>query len=285
MITMNSKRLLSCLAAMVLASSFALADTIAKWNFETNPPAGAPGAGVWITNLPADIGVGTAAGWHAGSATYNSRPGNGSSNSLSSAAWATGDAYQFAVSTIGFQNVTVSYDQAGSPTGPRDFTFSYGTDGIHFTTSGPSYVVLTNNTSVNNEGSGKSTSAWSSSGSQQPAYALVFDLGSITSLDNQPVVYFRLTVADGTAENGASIGSTGTDRVDNFLVSGAPLALSPSLTIQRDGNNDVKLTWSDSGFTLQSAPNVTGTYTNIPGAASPYTESMGNQQKFYRLAQ
>jgi hypothetical protein len=282
---MNSKRLLSCLAPMLLASSFALADTIAKWNFETNQPAGAPGAGVWVTNIAADIGAGTAAGWHAGSATYSSPPGNGSANSFSSAAWATGDSYQFAVSTIGFQNVTVAYDQAGSATGPRDFIFSYSTDGIHFTASGSSYIVLTNNTSANNEGSGKSTSAWSSSGSQQSAYALMFDLGSITSLDNQPAVYFRLTVADGTAENGASIGSLGADRVDNFLVSGAPLALSPSLTIQRAGNNDVKLTWSDSGLTLQSAPNATGTYTNIPGAASPYTESMGNQQKYYRLAQ
>lgn len=282
---MNSKRLFPCLAALLLASFVASADTIAKWNFETKPPAGAPGAGVWITNIAADIGAGTASGWHAGSATYSSPPGNGSANSLSSAAWAAGDSYQFAVRTIGFQNVTVAYDQAGSATGPRDFTFSYSTDGIHFTTSGTSYVVLTNNTSANNEGSGKSTSAWSSSGSQQPAYALLFDLGSIASLNGQPVVYFRLMVADGTAENGASIGASGTDRVDNFLVSGAPLALPPSLTIQRAGNNEVKLTWSDSGLTLQSAPNATGTYTNIPDASSPYTESMDNQQKFYRLAQ
>ncbi len=280
---MNSKRLLSCLATLLLTSTFASADTIAKWTFETSQPAVSPGAGVWITNIAAEVGNGTAAGWHAGNAAYTSPTGNGSAHSFSSTAWASGDSYQFAVSTIGFQNVNVAYDQTGSPTGPRDFIFSYSTDGVHFTTFGSSYIVLTNNASANNEGSGKSTSAWNSSGSQQSAYALAFDLGSITSLNNQPVVYFRVTVADGTAENGASIGSGGTDRVDNFLVSGVPTASPVLLNIQRVGTNIV-LSWDDSSFALQAAPRATGAYTNVPGAASPYAECMGCEPKFYRLA-
>jgi hypothetical protein len=195
-----------------------------------------------------------------------------------------GDFYQFAVSTLGFQNVTVAYDQAGSATGPRDFIFSFSTDGVNFTPVGPAYIVLTNNTSANNEGSGKSTSAWSSTGSQQSAYTFSLDLSATNSLANQPVVYFRLTVADGIAENGASIGSGGTDRVDNFLVSGAPLvsATQPWLNIQLAGTN-VVLTWTNALFNLQTAPEVAGVYTNIPDAASPYTNSVGDPQKFYRL--
>ena len=231
---MTLKRLLPCLAALLLASPIASADTIAEWTFETSLPAGTPGAGVWITNIAAEVGSGTAAGLHAGNATYSTPVGNGSAHSFSSTAWAVGDFYQFAVSTLGFQNVTVAYDQAGSATGPRDFLFSFSTDGISFTPVGSSYIVLTNSASANNEGSGKSTSVWSSSGSQQSVYTFSFDLSSTNSLANQPVVYFRLTVADGTAENGASIGSGGTDRVDNFLVFGAPLVsvTQPWLNIQ-----------------------------------------------------
>ena len=279
---MNSKPLLSCLAALLLASPIAWADTIASWTFETSVPAGTPGAGVWITNIAAEVGSGTAAGWHAGNATYSSSAGNGSAHSFSSTAWATNDFYQFAVSTIGFQNVTVGYDQTGSATGPRDFVFSYSTDGVSFTTVGSSYIVLTNSASANNEGSGKSTSAWSSTGSQQSAYTVTFDLSATNSLANQSVVYFRLTVADGTSENGGSIGSGGTDRVDNFLVSGTAIPTSPTLNIQRDGSNIV-LTWSDASFALQAAPNATGIYTNVPGAATSYSEPMGDPQKFYRL--
>ncbi|HYA79233.1 MAG TPA: hypothetical protein VED19_01835 [Candidatus Nitrosopolaris sp.] len=193
----KSKPLLSCLAALLLASPIVLADTIAKWTFETSVPAGTPGAGVWITNVAAEVGSGMAAGLHAGNATYSSSAGNGSAHSFSSTAWAMGDFYQFAVSTIGFQNVTVGYDQTGSATGPRDFVFSYSTDGMSFTPVGPAYIVLTNSASANNEGSGKSTSAWNSSGSQQSAYAFALDLSSTNSLANQSVVYFRLTAAEG----------------------------------------------------------------------------------------
>ena len=279
---MNSKHLLTCLAALLLASPLALADTIANWTFETSQPAGSPGAGAWITNIAAEVGPGVAAGRHAGNATYSTPAGNGSAHAFSSTAWASGDFYQFAVNTLGFQSVTVAFDQTGSATGPRDFQFSFSTDGVNFTTVGPTYIVLTNSASANNEGSGKSTSVWSSTGSQQSAYTVTFDLSSTNSLANQPLVYFRLTVVDGTAENGGSIGSAGTDRVDNFIVSGTPMPTSPTLTIQRDGAN-VVLIWSDASYALQAAPNATGTYTNVPGAATSYSEPMGDPQKFYRL--
>ena len=105
---MNSKHLLTCLAALWLASPIALADTIANWTFETSLPAGSPGAGAWITNIAAEVGPGVAAGWHAGNATYSTPVGNGSAHAFSSTAWAAGDFYQFAVSTLGFQSVTVA---------------------------------------------------------------------------------------------------------------------------------------------------------------------------------
>src|SRR5438552_17437540 len=69
---------------------------IADWTFESSLPAGSPGAGVWITNISAEIGSGTASGWHAGASTYTSPAGNGSAHSFSSSLWAVGDLYQFA---------------------------------------------------------------------------------------------------------------------------------------------------------------------------------------------
>jgi hypothetical protein len=43
------------------------------------------------------------------------------------------------------------------------------------------------------------------------------------------------------------------------------------------------LSWTNSTFSLQAAPVVTGSYTNIPGANSPYTNVITGSQKFFRL--
>jgi hypothetical protein len=48
-------------------------------------------------------------------------------------------------------------------------------------------------------------------------------------------------------------------------------------------NKQLVLNWTNAGFNLQSAPAVTGTFTNIPGATSPYTNSLAVPQKFFRL--
>ena len=47
----------------------------------------------------------------------------------------------------------------------------------------------------------------------------------------------------------------------------------------------VVLSWTNAAFGLQSAPAVTGTFTDIPGASSPFTNSITGGQRFFRLAQ
>lgn len=49
--------------------------------------------------------------------------------------------------------------------------------------------------------------------------------------------------------------------------------------------NAVVLSWTDpsSLFSLQAAPLVTGTYTNLPGATSPYTNAISGPIEFFRL--
>jgi Ca2+-binding RTX toxin-like protein len=55
-----------------------------------------------------------------------------------------------------------------------------------------------------------------------------------------------------------------------------------TLNIQMLGGS-VALSWSDPGFSLQSAPAVTDVYTNVPGATSPYTNGITDPQRFFRL--
>ena len=56
---------------------------------------------------------------------------------------------------------------------------------------------------------------------------------------------------------------------------------SPTISITDLGNGEVKLNWTSG--TLQSATNVTGPYTDVPGATAPYTVQATNTHQFYRL--
>jgi hypothetical protein len=50
-------------------------------------------------------------------------------------------------------------------------------------------------------------------------------------------------------------------------------------------NNQLVLSWNNTGISLQSAPAAGGPYTNIPSAMSPYTNPISGAQQFYRLIQ
>jgi hypothetical protein len=95
-----------------------------------------------LTNVTAEIGSGTASTWHSGFEAYSSFPGNGSRAAFGATnSWAVGDLYQFAVSTLGYQNLTITYDQAGNLHGPGTFYLAYSTDGNTFTKIGTDYSV------------------------------------------------------------------------------------------------------------------------------------------------
>src|ERR1039458_7088008 len=97
----------------VFSLAVAKADVIADWTFQTaastNNIIGAgktPGA--TQSGVLADFGTGTASANHASSAAAWSIPaGNGSANSWSVNTWAVGDYFQFSVSTLDFQNITL----------------------------------------------------------------------------------------------------------------------------------------------------------------------------------
>jgi hypothetical protein len=74
--------------------------------------------------------------------------------------------------------------------------------------------------------------------------------------------------------------SASTFEFSRFLVQVAPGPIP--LNIAKTGGN-VSLSWANPAFILQAAPEVGGTYTNVPAAASPYVTAPTGDKKFFRL--
>ncbi len=182
--------------------------TIAQWTFETSIPAGTPGAGIWITNLAAEIGSGTASGLHAGAATYSNPSGNGSVESFSSTVWAVGDLFQFVARTVGQTKIGVSFDHTSSTSGPGFFNLDYSTDGSSFTTFVSSFIVASN---------AAPNPVWNGTTSSS-IYSYFFDLSSVTALNNAPTAYFRLVDSSTLSSGGGTPSAAGSSRVDNFAI-------------------------------------------------------------------
>ncbi|HWB54022.1 MAG TPA: hypothetical protein VG722_07510 [Tepidisphaeraceae bacterium] len=195
--------------AALLCASVSYGDTIADWTFETSLPTTAG-------PFAAEIGSGSASGHHAGTSTYSSPAGNGSSHSFSSNVWAVGDYYEFSVSTTGLENISVEFDQTSSNTGPKDFNFQYSTDNSSFTTFA-SYSVLAN---------AAPNPAWNATTSSS-LYTITENLSTITALNNATTIYIRLTDKDTTSANGGTVATAGTDRVDNVIITGDKIPVVP----------------------------------------------------------
>ena len=68
------------------------------------------------------------------------------------------------------------------------------------------------------------------------------------------------------------------NNINSIPVYQATTAVLPiPLAFQMSGTNLV-LSWGNAAFSLQSAPLVTGTYTNVPGATSPFTNQINGAQ-------
>ncbi len=197
----TATRFVATLAIAVWSmTGIAKADTIAGWTFEVSiPTTSGPHA--------AEVGLGAATGFHSnGLAVYSNPSGNGSVESFSSNFWSVGDFYNFSVSTVGLQNIMISWDQTGSNTGPRDFDLQYN-DGSGFVTATSYSLTL---------------EAWSSA-TYNALSTRTFNFSANTSLNNNSTVQFRLLNTNTTSVNGGTVATTGTGRVDNIVISGSPI--------------------------------------------------------------
>ena len=104
-----------------------------------------------------------------------------------------------------------------------------------------------------------------------------YSLGA--AADNQPQnIWIRIVAL--SPSTGTS-GARDTFGIDNFVLHYTAAAPVP-LFIQTAGQNAL-LTWSDGSFGLQAAPTVNGVFTNVSGAASPFTNALDAPAKFFRL--
>lgn len=204
---MKSRSLFVLLVASVAFAAAANAVTIAQWTFETSVPTTAG-------PISPEQGSGSASASHANGATaYSNPPGNGgSTESWSADKWAAGDYWQFQISSSGYQDISVSWDQVSSATGP-------GTFGVFWSLSGlaGSFTQVDSDYSVPQPTSG----TWGS-------YSQ--NLSSIIALNDAAAVYFRLVVqADLQADGSGIIASGGTSRVDNFTVTASSATVPDTL--------------------------------------------------------
>ncbi len=79
----------------------------------------------------------------------------------------------------------------------------------------------------------------------------------------------------GSSWNGAS---------DDFVTIKCSSSVPPPRLDFQMLNNELVLSWTNAGFNLQTAPAVTGPFTNLPAATSPYTNPLAAPQQFFRLA-
>src|SRR5829696_1038365 len=181
---------LICAALIFFAASQAArADELAIWNFNDSDFNVDHGSGTLTSNLNV-VNLLFAAG-----TTNNTRLGDAAGQALSlqggTSVANNGRNITFNVSTVGFSNIIVSFATQGTSTGFNSNQFQYSLDGISFIDFGSPYVPATAFGSV----------------------PLVFSLVAIAGLNDNPNAAFRIVF------NGAT-SSTGTNRLDNFVVDG-----------------------------------------------------------------
>ncbi len=184
--------------------------TLSGWTFETNTPADVTDAAIGPT-VASESGLyaGLFVGVHAGALSDWTTPaGNGSANSYSAVRWATGDYFQFTSSSVGYKDVAVSFDAIGSGGGPRDFKLQYSTGGAYADVAGAAYSLIEN----------ASPNTWTS-GAAVPTTSYSFNLTAIPALNEQATIAFRLVTTSNTSINGGTVGTAGSSRVDNVVVS------------------------------------------------------------------
>ena len=212
MTVLTKLSLVAVVAATAVATS-ASAALVAGWTITTAFPTG---AGNVPTGLTYSVGAANDGLQTAGSelrsvhslaaATYTSPAGNGSQYAFSSNNWSTGDFYEARLSTLGYSDISISWDQTRSSTGPATFELVMSTDGgANFTTLLASYTVL-------QSGGGGAPGTWSST-TYNPIYSLN---QAAAAADNQADVIFRFRSLATTAAAGSS-------RIDNVMIYSGPV--------------------------------------------------------------
>lgn len=221
--------------AMCQSAGLVSGATITAWTFETLPPSASVTAGPYA----AEVGTGSALGFHSNAAAaYSSPVGNGSTKSFSANNWLVGDYWQFTAPTTGFKDITLTFDETSSSTGPKEFKVQYAVGAGSFIDVPSSIANYQYNAQIN----AAPNTPWSGGGSQNPVYTVSLTLSSLTSLNDQGSVSFRLVGRSTVSAGGGTVATTGTDRVDNVIIGGNPLVAVAELTWAATSGTDFRAT-------------------------------------------
>lgn len=114
-----------------------------------------------------------------------------------------GDYYQIQLSTSGYGNINVSYKMRGSNTGPKNFKLLYSLDGVQFTQAGAEVYSIA------------AASTWQS-------YTVTLP----KEVYKAATLFLRIQVADNVSVNNKTIGSGGTNYIQEVKITGNPLKSS-----------------------------------------------------------
>ena len=204
------KTTFASIVAVAAVATSASADLVCGWTITTAFPTG---TGNVPTGVTYGVGAGDQGALTAGSsldsvhalaaATYTSPAGNGSQYAFSSNNWSTGDYYQASFSTLGYDTISLSWDQARSSTGPANFELIMSLDGgSSWTTILASYTVL-------QSGGGGAPGTWSST-----TYNAIYSSStSLAGAENASSVIVRFRSLVTSAASGSS-------RIDNVFING-----------------------------------------------------------------
>lgn len=215
---MKISALVLAVTAGAVVSAQADAAVLANWTFEVSQPAS---AGPFAAEAGINAATSQASGFHAGASTYSIPAGNNSARSFSSNTWAVGDYYQFKTSSTGYQNISFSWAQTGSNTGPLNFALFWSTNGTTFTQVGATIALLAN---------AAPNGPWSTASTPNPS-AYVTTISGPAALNNQANIWFRIVDMSTTSINGGTVAGGGTSRVDDVIISGDVVPAPGSLAL------------------------------------------------------
>jgi hypothetical protein len=218
---MSTHHVVRSALCLALVGAFAIpahAVTITQWNFNSSPPDSSTATGLNTPSTGAGtittVGGVSIVGFNSGTGSSDPAASDNSGFQTSSyVAQSTGDktaGIQVNVSTAGYSNIMVKFDQRHSNTSSRYAQFQYSTNGTTFTDFG----------SLLDASAGGDT--WYNNRS--------LDLSSIPGVSNLTTFAFRVvaafapsTTAYAASTTTSSYATTGTWRFDMVTVSGDPI--------------------------------------------------------------
>ena len=193
---------------------------LANWTFENYTASATPTATgpTLLAEAGLGAGVAVATGVHASSSAVWSTPaGNGSTKSFSVNNWAVGDYFQFRTSSSGYTGITLGWDQTGSSSGPTNFSLLYSTDSGASFTQFSAYAIVKSTTGLINYSDSTTGNGWSTTKTAINT-SFSYDFSSITGLDNNSNIVFRLSQLNNITTGTTTVAAGGTGRIDNVII-------------------------------------------------------------------